>query len=92
MNNFGQLLSNYRKQKKSTLKKLSACCGISIGYLSDIEHSRKRPPNLDIVARIEDCLDIHDNSLLILARNIRRKRYKILVWGTNEIRRTKNTK
>ena len=47
--------------------------GKSIGYISDIEHNRKRPPDLDTVGKIEDFLEIEDGSLIKLAKVIRKK-------------------
>ena len=73
MASFGKALMHARKSNKATLRELGNAIGKSIGYISDIEHNRKRPPDLETVSRIEDFLGIKDGSLLSLARKIRNK-------------------
>lgn len=73
MDNFGKAMKIARKAQKVTLKKLGEFVGKSTGYLSDIENGRKPAPKLDMVAKIEECLNISDNSLLILAAQARRR-------------------
>lgn len=73
MESFGEALKTARKSKRATLREVSDYIGKSIGYISDIEHNRKRPPDLDTVSKIEDFLGISDGSLLNLAKIIRKK-------------------
>ncbi|PNX50086.1 MAG: hypothetical protein BV456_07915 [Thermoplasmata archaeon M8B2D] len=71
MESFGNKLRQARISKKATLRELGEFVGKTIGYISDIEHDRKRPPKLDIVSEMEDFLGIKDGHLLALARKIR---------------------
>jgi transcriptional regulator with XRE-family HTH domain len=71
MESFGKVLKRARKSKQATLRELGDKVGLSVGYISDIEHDRKRPPDLNTVGLIEDFLGIKDNSLINLAHKIR---------------------
>ena len=71
MESFGEAFRKARTEKKVTLRELGEHVGKSIGYLSDIEHGRKRPPKLDMVGEIEDFLGIIDARLMKLARKSR---------------------
>jgi transcriptional regulator with XRE-family HTH domain len=73
MESFGEAFRKARKAQKVTLRQISNYVGKSIGYLSDVEHDRKRPPKLDIVSRIEEVLAIRDQSLINLAAKLRQK-------------------
>ncbi|MBC2710988.1 MAG: helix-turn-helix transcriptional regulator [Desulfosarcina sp.] len=72
MENFGGALKKARISRKATLREVGENIGISIGYISDIEHNRKRPPDLEIVSKIEDFLGIKDGSLIKLAKIVRK--------------------
>lgn len=72
MANFGDVLKDARIAKRYTLREVSNNIGKSIGYLSDIEHNRKRPPELEIVSKIEQFLSISNGSLVNLANKIRK--------------------
>jgi len=50
---FGQVFKNARKHAKKTLREAAENVGLTIGNISDIEHSRRRPPREDILARLE---------------------------------------
>lgn len=73
MDNFGDALRKARISKRATLREVGEFIGKSIGYISDIEHNRKRPPDLETVGKIEDFLGIEDGSLLKLAKIIRKR-------------------
>ena len=73
MDNFGEALKIARKSKRATLREVSEYIGKSIGYISDIEHNRKRPPDLETVSKIEDFLGIEDGTLLNIAKIVRKK-------------------
>jgi transcriptional regulator with XRE-family HTH domain len=72
MESFGKKLKQARISKKTTLREIGERINKSIGYISDIEHDRKRPPDLNIVSNIEDFLGVEDGHLLDLARKIRK--------------------
>ena len=71
MESFGKTLKKYRAAQKVTLREIGKYVGKSIGYISDIEHDRKRPPDLETVSKIEDFLGIEDGNLVTLARKMR---------------------
>ena len=72
MASFGTTLKKARISKKATLREVGEYIGKSIGYISDIEHDRRRPPDLETVSKIEDFLGVKDGSLLKLAKTIRK--------------------
>lgn len=72
MTSFGKTLKNARTAKKCTLRKLADNIDRSISYLSDIEHDRKQPPNLEIVSKMEGFLEVNDGTLVNLANQIRK--------------------
>lgn len=41
---FGEFISRKRKEKGMTLQLMSSQLGITVSYLSDIEHNRRYPP------------------------------------------------
>ena len=71
MKTFGSEMERLRLEGKVTLKQLSGCVNLSIGYLSDMENERKNPPSLEVVSRIEKCLGIQNNELVNLAEAFR---------------------
>ncbi len=74
MEDFGDAFRKAKLAKRATLRDLSKFTGKSIGYLSDVLHKRKGPPDLETVGRMEQCLDVKDNRLLILAKQQRSAR------------------
>lgn len=72
MKKFGEKLKQYRISKRATLREVGDAIGKSIGYISDIEHGRRRPPDLETVSKLEDFLGIKEGALLNLARSIRK--------------------
>lgn len=72
MESFGKKLKQARIFKEATLRELGEHINKSIGYISDIEHDRKRPPDLNTVSNIEDFLGVEDGHLIDLARKIRK--------------------
>jgi len=73
MDSFGEAFRKARVSKRATLREIAEHIGKSIGYLSDVEHGRKRPPKLDLVTEIEDFLEVEDGKLLKLAAKGRKK-------------------
>ena len=74
MEDFGDAFQKAKAVKRATLRELSKFTGKSIGYLSDVLHKRKGAPDLETVGRIEQCLEVRDNRLLILAKQQRSAR------------------
>jgi hypothetical protein len=65
-NDFGKKLKEYRVSRKASLSDVVRFIGessIGIGYLADLEHGRKPPPDPSIIERIEIFLDIKDGAL-----------------------------
>lgn len=72
MNDFGEALKKARKNQRLTLKQLGEIVGKSIGYLSDIEQSRKQPPSdKGLVMKIESALNLQSGYLCHLAEMVR---------------------
>jgi transcriptional regulator with XRE-family HTH domain len=68
---FADAFRKAKAAKNATLREISDATGKSIGYLSDVLHKRKGAPDLEIVAKIERCLDIKDHRLMASAKNER---------------------
>jgi transcriptional regulator with XRE-family HTH domain len=68
---FADAFKKAKAAKNATLREISDATGKSIGYLSDVLHKRKGAPDLETVAKIEDCLDVKDHRLMAAARNER---------------------
>lgn len=49
----GKMISTYRHQRKMTLKDLAIATGLSLSFISDIEHGRSKPrlDNLQTIAK-----------------------------------------
>ena len=73
MRSFGEALKAARVARKKTLRELGAHVGLSVGYISDIEHERKGPPDLETVRKMQEFLGVLDNSLIDLASRLRTK-------------------
>jgi transcriptional regulator with XRE-family HTH domain len=71
MKTFGETLKKERVGKKVTLRELGTKVGVSVSYISDIEHGRKNPPNLEVVRKMEDFLGLKKGVLVSMANNIR---------------------
>lgn len=54
---FGDFISRKRKEKGMTLQLMSSQLGITVSYLSDIEHNRRYPPE-DRLPRIASVLNL----------------------------------
>lgn len=70
---FGEILKGVRASQKVTLRELAKEIGKTIGYISDIEHNRKRPPDLETVREIESFLKAKPGTLVNMALEIRNK-------------------
>lgn len=69
--NFGETLKAVRAGQKVTLRELADYIGKTIGYVSDIEHNRKRPPDLETVSKMERFLKTKHGMLVTMALEIR---------------------
>lgn len=83
MEDFADAFKRAKAAKRATLRELSKFTGKSIGYLSDVLHKRKGAPDLETVGRIEECLDVRDNQLLLLAKKQRSQRASDLIRRVN---------
>jgi transcriptional regulator with XRE-family HTH domain len=67
MSEFAKAFREERLRTKTTLREIAEHTDKSIGYLSDIEHSRKGVPDLETVRLMEECMLITDGRLIKLA-------------------------
>ncbi len=58
MNTIGNILINYRKTKKLTLKKLASLSGVGPSTISDIENGKAKHPRMDTLEKLAKALDI----------------------------------
>jgi transcriptional regulator with XRE-family HTH domain len=70
---FGQVFKNARKKAKKTLREAAEHVGLTIGNISDIEHSRRRPPKEDVLLKLEQFYGLSKNYLV----NAAKKEWKI---------------
>jgi transcriptional regulator with XRE-family HTH domain len=70
---FGDAFRKARAARGVTVRKIAEYVDKPISYLSDIEHERKLPPDLETVRKIEDFLGIKDSSLVKIASRARKK-------------------
>ena len=61
-------LKEARKRAGKTLREVAEATGVSIGFISDIEHGRKRTTT-DILEKMQRVLGVTDNSLLKAAQD-----------------------
>lgn len=61
---FGEVFKAARKNAGKTLREVSEYTGLSIGNISDIEHSRRRPPKREILQQLEDFYGVRRNQLV----------------------------
>jgi transcriptional regulator with XRE-family HTH domain len=73
VSNFGDAFRQARVAKKITIREVANYIKKSIGYVSDIEHNRKLPPDLDSVRKIEEFLNLKEGSLVEIALRIKKR-------------------
>jgi transcriptional regulator with XRE-family HTH domain len=61
---FGQLLKKARKSQTKTMREVASEAGLSVGYISDIEHGRRKPPAVEVVRKIERYLKVTNGTLV----------------------------
>ncbi|MBM3209307.1 helix-turn-helix transcriptional regulator [Candidatus Shapirobacteria bacterium] len=71
--NFGNALKKARMARKITIREVSDYISKSIGYISDVEHDRKQPPDLETVRKMEEFLGVKEGMLVNLAAKARKK-------------------
>lgn len=74
MGDFGEALKAARTFSKKKLRETSERTGLSVGYLSDIEQGRKGPPEIQVVRKLQEFLNITDDSLVKLAERERTRK------------------
>ncbi len=57
---FGEFIANKRKAKKITLRKMAETLDISPAYLSDIEKSRRNPPDINMLEKLSRILNLSE--------------------------------
>lgn len=77
-NTFGGLLREIREQAGKTLKDLAEHMKWSVVYLSDIERSKRNPPNPSDIKRICDFFDCRATPLIDMA-NKQRSRVELSI-------------
>lgn len=55
---FGQLIADKRKSRDITLRRMAEILDISPAYLSDIEKSRRNPPDIITLEKISEVLNM----------------------------------
>ncbi len=65
---FGQLLKKARVREQKTLREVAINAGLSVSYVSDMEHGRRKPSSIDAVMKIEQFLNVTDGSLVKAAQ------------------------
>lgn len=63
-NSFAELFREAKLKREITHRAIGAYCNKSIGYLCDIEHKRRRAPDLETVRKIEEILQVADGRLV----------------------------
>ena len=64
MENFGEYMKNLRDGQRLSLRDVAAHTGVSISYLTQIEHGRKKNPGADILKRLAPLYDVPARDLL----------------------------
>jgi HTH-type transcriptional regulator, competence development regulator len=64
MENFGEYMKNLRDGQRLSLRDVAAQTGVSISYLTQIEHGRKKNPGADILKRLAPLYDVPARDLL----------------------------
>ncbi|WP_050607318.1 helix-turn-helix domain-containing protein [Clostridium niameyense] len=62
-NKFGEFVSERRKEKKISLRKMAELLDLSPAYWSDIEKGRRNPPNINKLQEISKLLGLSHDEL-----------------------------
>jgi HTH-type transcriptional regulator, competence development regulator len=52
MSDFGDYLRNLREQQRLSLRDVAAKTGVSISYITQIEHAKRKPPGPDVLKKL----------------------------------------
>lgn len=63
---FGEFLQQKRTEKKITLRKMAELLDVSAPYLSDIEKSRRNPPEIEKLEQISSILLLNDQERALM--------------------------
>ena len=64
MENFGEYMKNLRDEQRLSLRDVAAQTGVSISYLTQIEHARKKNPGPDILKKLAPLYNVPVRDLL----------------------------
>lgn len=64
MENFGEYMKNLRLEQRLSLRDVAARTGVSVSYLTQIEHGRKRSPGPDILKKLAPVYNVPARELL----------------------------
>jgi transcriptional regulator with XRE-family HTH domain len=64
MENFGEYMKNLRDGQRLSLRDVAAQTGVSISYLTQIEHDRKKNPGPDILKKLAPLYNVPVRDLL----------------------------
>ena len=70
---FGKFLAEQRKNKKLSIRKLSAIAGISASYLSYIERGIHGPPSMEVTKELAKALEADEDEFLAKAGYVSRE-------------------
>lgn len=77
MSTFADELRKSRNESGLTLAEVGASCGLSGGYIANIEHGRKGPPSVDKVASMARAMGAKPALLVMLALHERHSEEEI---------------
>lgn len=83
---FTEILRSARKERGATLRELAEAVGVTIAYVSDVEHGRRAPFKLENAAKAETFLGITDGRLVNAANYERQPKDFILRQEIEELR------
>jgi transcriptional regulator with XRE-family HTH domain len=64
MENFGEYLKGLRLDQQLSLRALAAKTGVSVSYLTQLEHSRRKSPGADILKKLAPFYNVTVRELL----------------------------
>lgn len=64
MGNLGEYLKKLREEQRLSLRDVAARTGISVSYLTQIEHGRKKSPGPEILKKLTPLYDVPVRDLL----------------------------
>ncbi|MBS4201857.1 helix-turn-helix transcriptional regulator [Bacillus sp. FJAT-49732] len=64
---FGEYIKKFRKQRNLTIRQLELYSGVSNSYLSQLENGKRGIPSAEILKKLSGPLDVPQNELMIAA-------------------------